>query len=65
MPPITNKERILKYITKNPKSSHRKMAEDLGFSIGTTQWHMKKLILSGEVFVEEAERVWKVNKNKN
>ncbi len=62
---LTNKERILKYITKNPRSSYRKMSSDLDLSTGTLQWHIKKLVLSGEVFVEDAERVWKVNKNKN
>ena len=47
---------VLRRIQKNPKSSQRKLAEDLGFSLGKLNYCLKSLQEKGFVKIENFKK---------
>ena len=49
MSSFTNYDRILEFIHNNPGSHFRKIKKELGLSVGTIQYQLKKLEDNGKI----------------
>jgi DNA-binding MarR family transcriptional regulator len=55
-PDTTHDLVLLEKIEQNPDASQATLAAQLGFAVGTVNWHLKRLINKGYVKVRRAER---------
>jgi predicted transcriptional regulator len=57
----TTKTAIKKYIARNPNATMREIAEKVGVSHQTVDYHLRGLVLSGEVAPAKKKR-WDVKR---
>lgn len=53
---VTRELKLLEHIEENPDVNQSTLADRLGVSVGTVNWHIKRIVSKGYVKVKRAER---------